>query len=69
MMDLSKVTEIEFGDVDHNDYPDYSDAHIVSANYDGIEMNDKQLDELNEYKDFVYESLMENLIIIDDPLN
>jgi hypothetical protein len=60
-LDYSKITDIEFDGVDEDDYPDFVDAYIVSALYDGEEMNDYQLDELNEDTDFVYEQLMNHL--------
>jgi hypothetical protein len=60
-MDLTKVDNIKFGDIDWDDYPDFCDAFIESADYDGKEMTDEQLDELNENRDFVYEKLMEEL--------
>lgn len=56
--DYSKITNIVFDGVDHSDYPDYCDAYIQSADYDGKEMTGEQLDELNEDRDFVYETLL-----------
>jgi hypothetical protein len=60
-IDLSKITNIQFDGIDHSDYPDYCDAYIVSAEYEGREMTDEELDELNENRDFVYEQLWEHL--------
>ena len=60
-MNLEKVDNIVFGQIDHKDYPDYSDAYIVSANYDGIKMNHEQLEELSNNRDFVYTKLMDYL--------
>jgi len=60
-LDYNKIDNIEFDGIDHNDYPDYCDAYITSADYDGIPMSDEQLDELNENSDFVYEKLMDYL--------
>ncbi len=60
-MDLTKVSNIEFDGIDHKDYPDYADAYIVSADYDGVEMTSDQIDELNENSEFVYDKLMEHL--------
>jgi len=59
MVDHSKVTNIQFEDVDRTDAPDYCDAYIVSADYDGVEMNPYQLEKLNEDKDFVHSQLLE----------
>ena len=47
--------------IDHRDYPDYCDAFIDSADYDGKEMTDEELDELNEDYDLVSELVWDNL--------
>ena len=60
-MDKSKVTAIEFEDVDTSDYPDFCDAFISYAELDGVEMTEDELIELNEDTDFVYNKLMENI--------
>lgn len=60
-LDYSKITNIEFDGIDHKDYPDYCDAHIVSADYDGEEMTNEQIEILNEDRDFVYDKLMDYL--------
>ena len=61
-LDLNKISNIQFEDIDHSDYPDYSDAYVSYAEYDGEEMTDEQLDTLNdEYRDFVYEKLMNHI--------
>lgn len=60
-IDYGKVSNIVFEDVDHSDAPDYCDAHIVSAEYDGVEMTDEQIELLNNDSDFVYDSLISSL--------
>lgn len=60
-MDYSKITNVVVANIDHRDAPDYVDAFIESADYDGIEMTDEQLDELNQDGDFVYEQVMRNI--------
>jgi hypothetical protein len=60
-LDYSKIDNIEFDGIDHSDAPDYCDAYIVSANYDGVPMTEEQIEELNEDSEFVYESLMNYL--------
>lgn len=60
-MELSKITNIEFGGIDHSDAPDYCDAYIVSADYDGELMDESQLEEINENSDFIYEQLIKYL--------
>lgn len=60
-MDYSKISNIQFDGIDHSDYPDYCDAHIVSADYDGEEMDETQIELLNEDRDFIYEKLINYL--------
>ncbi len=60
-MDLNydKIENIVLGDVYQYDYPDFCDAFIESADLDGIEMTEEQLNILNEDEDFV------NSVIVD----
>ena len=58
-MDYSKITNIEFEGIDHSDYPDYCDAYIVKAEYNGVLMTEEEIESLP--RDFVYEQLMEYL--------
>jgi hypothetical protein len=60
-MDKSKIDNIVFSDVDVKDSPDFSDAFIESADYDGREMTEEELDEINNDSQFVYESLLNQL--------
>lgn len=60
-IDLSKISNIEIDGIDTSDYPDFCDAYIVSADYDGEPMNDEQLEELNHNADFVYEQVIKHL--------
>ena len=60
-MDKSKITAIEFEDVDTSDYPDCCDAYISYAELDGVELTEDELIELNEDTDFVYNKLMLNI--------
>ena len=60
-MDLTKIDNLEFDGIDHEDHPDYCDAYILSADYDGKEMTEQQLEELNEDKEFVHEKLFNYL--------
>ena len=61
MLDTSKITNVEVEDIDTSDYPDFSDAFISYAELDGIALTDKQLDELNDDSDFVYEAIQKHL--------
>ncbi len=58
-MNYDLITDIEFFGVDFNDYPDFSDAYIVSAKYNGEQMNDEQISCIPP--DIVYELLMKDL--------
>ena len=60
-MDYKLIDNIEVDGIDTKDYPDFCDAFISSADYDGVEMTDEQLDELNEDSDFVYECVQVHL--------
>ena len=48
VMDYKKIDNIEIDGIDTKDYPDFCDAYIVSADYDGVPMTDEQLDEIND---------------------
>ena len=60
-MELDKISNIELGGIDHNDYPDFVDAFIESAEIDGVELTDAELDELNCNSDFVYQCVLNEL--------
>ena len=60
-MDYKKIDNIELDGIDTRDYPDFCDAFIASAEYNGVPMTEEQLDELNEDGQFVYERVMESL--------
>ena len=57
-IDYKKVEVIEIDGINHGDYPDYVDAYISEADYDGKTMSDEMLDEINDnHPDFVYEKV------------
>ena len=60
-IDYKKIDNIEIDGIDTKDYPDFCDAYIVSADYDGVPMTDEQLDEINEDGDFQHECIMNDL--------
>ena len=59
-IDYSLIDNIDF-DFDEDDFPDYADAFIISADYNGREMTDSELDILNEDRDYVDQQLRELL--------
>lgn len=61
-INFDKVKILEIDGIDHNDYPNYCDAFISDALYDGKTMSDEMLDEINnEYPEFVYLQVMNKL--------
>lgn len=60
-LDYKLISNIDFDGIDYKDAPDYCDAYIVSADYDGEQMTEEQIEKLNDDRDFVYESLMDYL--------
>ena len=60
-MDLRKVDNLEFDGIDTKDYPDFVDAYISGADYEGKPMTDEQLETLNENGEFVYDELLNYL--------
>lgn len=60
-MDYKKITNVVLDGLDLEDYPDFCDAYIVSADYDGEPMTDDQIDKLNEDSDLVYTKIEEFL--------
>ena len=60
-LDYAKISDVEVDGIDTADYPDFCDAFIASADYDGREMTDEELDTLNDDSDFVYSSVQTHL--------
>lgn len=60
-MDYEKISNIWVEGIDYKDYPDFVDAFIDSADYDGEPMTDEQLDEINQDTDFVYDCVIKKI--------
>jgi hypothetical protein len=60
-MELDKISNIELGGIAISDYPDMVDAYIVSAEIDGVELTDAEIEELNCNSEFVYECVLKEL--------
>jgi hypothetical protein len=60
-LDYSKISSVEVEDIFMYDAPDFVDAYISYAEYDGEPMTDEQLEELNQDGDFVYDSVQRHL--------
>lgn len=56
--DLNKIDNIQIEGIDYGDAPDFCDAFIASADYDGVPMTDEELDTVSEDSGFVYESVI-----------
>ena len=57
-IDFKKVEVLEVSDINHYDYPEYCDAYISEANYNGKPMSDKMLDEINDnHPEFVHQQV------------
>jgi hypothetical protein len=59
--DYKKISGVVVEDIDMADYPDFSDAYISEADYDGEPMTDEQLEELNQDGYFVYDAIQRRL--------
>lgn len=60
-LDYSLIADVEVDGVNTRDYPDFCDAFIASATYDGREMTEEELEVLNEDGAYVYERVIERL--------
>ena len=61
-IDFKLVDNVVVDGVDYNDYPDFCDAYIAEADYNGKPMDDEMLDVLNtDYTDFVLEKVYSRL--------
>jgi hypothetical protein len=61
-LDLRKVENMEFDGIDFRDYPDFVDAFLVAADYDGRELTEEEIDFINdEHYDFVNEEVYSSL--------
>lgn len=57
----SLIEDVVVENIDTRDYPDFCDAYIAYATYDGVPMTEQQLADLNEDQDFVYEAVLAQL--------
>ena len=61
-IDFKLIDNVVVNGIDYKDYPDFCDAYISEADYDGNPMSDEMLDDLNtDYRDFVYEKVYSHL--------
>lgn len=60
-LDYSKITDAHVTNIDMTDFPDFCDAFIESANYEGREMTEDELEKLNEDGSYIYDRVMERI--------
>jgi hypothetical protein len=57
-----EILDYELDGIDSRDYPDFVDAFITWACWEnGQDLTDKELEALNEDRDFVYNAVLEKL--------
>jgi hypothetical protein len=54
-LDYNKISNVFVGGIDMEDFPDFCDAYIESADYDNREMTEEELEILNEDGSFISE--------------
>lgn len=57
--DYTKIDNVVFDNVQEEDFPDYADAFIISADYDGEPMTEEEIESLD--RGWVYDTLMNQL--------
>ena len=60
-IDYSKLDNVVISGVDFEDFPDFCDAYVESADYDGVPMTELELDELSQDGEFIHETLIKQL--------
>ena len=60
-MNYDLIDNIELDGIDVTDYPDFSDAYIVSADYDGEPMTEQMLEDINEDYSFIHDCVYNQL--------
>lgn len=58
-LDYRLISNVELDGLDQKDYPDFVDAYINSADYNGEPMTEEQLNAINEDSDYVYAHIVE----------
>lgn len=60
-LDYNLIDNVMVDGIATNQYPEFEDAFIESAGYDGVEMTEEQLYLLNEDCEFIHESVYKHL--------
>jgi len=64
-MNIQQLRDIQLANVLMYDYPDFCDAYVESATFNGVELTEEQLDTLNDLYDtrsYVNENAYESLM-------
>lgn len=60
-LDYTKISNVFVAGIDMEDYGDFCDAYIESADYNGREMTEEELDVLNEDSQYINEAVFSQL--------
>lgn len=60
-LDYNKIKNVEIEDINTKDYPDFCDAYVYYAEYNGKPMTEEQLDALSDNSSFVHEEIINQL--------
>ena len=61
-INLDNIDNIVFSGIDWTDYPDFCDAYIESAEYDGREMTEEEIEYVEDnHRDWVYNELWNHI--------
>ncbi len=58
-LDYSQIEDVEINGINTRDFPDFCDAYIAAATYQGREMTEEELEVLNNDSDYVYEKVQD----------
>jgi hypothetical protein len=61
VLDKTQITNVTVEGIDYSDYPDFCDAYITNADYNGVKMTKEQLHTLNKDSGFINESVFSQL--------
>lgn len=60
-LDYTKISNVFVAGIDMEDYGDFCDAYIESADYNGREMTEEELEVLNEDSQYINEAVFSQL--------
>ena len=61
-IDFELIDNVVVNGIDYSDYPDFCDAYIADADYNGAPMSEEMIEVLNyDYTDFVLEQVYSRL--------